>query len=248
MLSTLVIQSHRSPIPYPWLNRCLESVRTWSEDNGYQYQFLGDELFDLVSDKIIKKTQDQKVIATDLARLLVMQKALSEGVDRVVWLDADFLIFDPINFVLTQESYAVGREVWVQLDNKKKLRAFKKVHNAFLMFQQGNVFLEFYIETASKLILQNKGAMPPQFIGPKLLTALHNIALFPVMECAGMLSPLVIKNIVCGGGDALRLFLEKSMQTISGANICCSSIENEQLSELIVVDLVNTLLSANKIC
>ena len=47
---TLVIQSHRMPLPAPWMQRCLDSVRTWAEARGFDYRFLDDELFDLVPD------------------------------------------------------------------------------------------------------------------------------------------------------------------------------------------------------
>jgi hypothetical protein len=107
---------------------------------------------------------------------------------------------------------------------------FKKVHNAFLMFCQGNGFLDFYVETAERLLWQQQGGMPPQFIGPKLLTALHNVCQLPVMESAGMLSPQVIKDLVQGRGEALRRFVERSPAPIAGANLCISSQEREEVS------------------
>ncbi|WP_455221807.1 hypothetical protein [Kaarinaea lacus] len=230
MSNTLVIQSHRSPLPYSWLDLCLESVRCWCELNRFVYRFLGDDLYDFLPEKAREKVVHQKVIASDLARLRVIQDALSKGYETVVWLDADFLIFDPVKFILPDESYAVGREVWVQHDKQCKLKVYKKVHNAFLMFRSGNSFLEFYMETAERLLRQNQGGMPPQFIGPKLLTALHNITQLPVMESAGMLSPLVVKDVVAGRGEALQLFVGHSTQPVSGANLCISSRAREEVT------------------
>jgi len=245
MDKTLIIQSHRSPLPYSWLNACLDSVRIWSEQYKFEYRFFGDELFDLVAENIIQKTQSQKVIRSDIARLLLIRKSLNEGFSRVVWLDADFLVFAPDEFILPNKPYAIGREVWVQLDNKRKLRVYKKVHNAFLMFCRGNSFLDFYIETAQKLVIQNQGLMPPQFIGPKLLTALHNISILEVMEKAGMLSPLVIKDCINGEGNALNLFRKNSPQSVSGANLCCSSIKNGQVSISEMESLIKSLMSSS---
>ncbi|WP_455202601.1 hypothetical protein, partial [Kaarinaea lacus] len=165
MSKTLVIQSHRSPLPFPWIAQCLESVQHWCALKQYEYQFLGDELFDCLPENLMEKVEDQKVIASDLARLNVLQKAISKGYETVVWLDADFLIFDPNNFILPDESFAVGREVWVQRDKQGKLKVYKKVHNAFLMFHRENSFLDFYAESAERLLRQNQGGMPPQFIG-----------------------------------------------------------------------------------
>ncbi|MBT8438641.1 MAG: hypothetical protein KJO91_02860, partial [Gammaproteobacteria bacterium] len=149
----------------------------------------------------------------------------------VVWFDADFVVFNESKLQLPDTNYALGREVWVQKDKNNKLRAYIKVHNAFLLFRKGNVFLDFYIETANRLLDLNEGNVPPQFIGPKLLTALHNIAHCPVMETAGMLSPLVITDILNGEGKALELFSKASFEPLYAANLGASVVSNEGLTE-----------------
>lgn len=242
MPDTLIIQSHRTPLPYPWIKRCLESVRYWCELNQYEYRFLGEELFDSVPKSLLQKTQDQTAIATDLARLLVLQDALKQNYQTVIWMDADFLIFKASEFVLPDQSYAVGREVWVQQDKYGKLKVYKKVHNAFLLCRQGNSFLDFYADTAQRLLAQNQGPMPPQFIGPKLLTALHNLTALPVLETAGMLSPMVIKDMLKGEGPALDLFKAQSPQPITAANLCISSCRKNKVSDQEMEQLIETLL------
>ena len=244
---TLVIQSHRLPLPYPWLAPCLDSVRRWSESNQYAYRFLDDALFDAVEGDLLAKVTHRKVIAADLARLKVLQQALREGHETVVWLDADFLIFDPVGFVLPDGPYAVGREVWVQHDPQGRRKVYKKVHNAFLMFRRGNGFLDFYVETAERLLRQNQGRMPPQFIGPKLLTALHNVCQLPVMEAAGMLSPLVIKDLIQGRGEALECFVEHSPAPIAGANLCISSHERQELSSEEMAQIIGLLIGKSAV-
>ena len=270
---TLVIQSHRSPLPYTWLAPCVASVQNWAKQESYDYQFIGDALFDTLPQWILEKTRAQKVIATDLARLKCLQQFLSAGYQRVVWLDADFLIFAPDNFQLPApgqlaEKYALGREVWVQpkpaeqkveqkagqepTKNKAtKFKAYKKVHNAFLLFDaefgQRNSFLDFYTAHAERLLEQITGPMPPQFIGPKLLTALHNVVQCPVQENAGMLSPWVINDILAGGGPALTLFRDKSPQPLAGANLCSSLSASDALSVRALEKVVTQLLSQGRI-
>jgi hypothetical protein len=238
---TLVIQSHRSPLPYGWIQQCLESVEAWSEGNGYEYHYLGDELFDRVEDGLKQKIAKQRVITSDLARLLVIQEMLQAGYQRVIWLDADFLIFDPINFVLPCDDCAVGREVWVQKNKRGKLKVYKKVHNAFLMFCRGDSFLDFYVDTSKRLLIQNSGSMPMQFIGPKLLTAMHNVAILPVMESAAMLSPMVIKDLLLGQGAALELFSRNSSVSPAGANLCTSSCDSNEVSGFEMQQLIELL-------
>jgi len=245
MSKTIVIQSHFLPLPTDWLQTCIDTVRHWANINKFEYKFIDDELFNYVSEKVTQKTKDQIVVATDLARLKVLQAFLEKNYETVIWCDADFIIFNPQQFKLPNEPYALGREVWVQEDmNKsKRLSVNSKVHNAFMMFRKGNVFLDFYAETAEKLIMKNTGTMPPQFIGPKLLSALHNIAQCPVLETAGMLSPLVVQDIAKGGGEALELFVKKSPNSIHAANICNSLYQRGEYSTDTVTKCISALIS-----
>lgn len=249
MKSTIVLQSHRTPLPFLWLSRCVDSVSQWAEANNFDYRFIGDELFDDIDTELLEKTANQKVIATDLGRLQWLKKLLSEGYETVVWCDTDFLIFDPEKFVLPTakelpERYALGREVWVQNDAKKidKLKSYKKVHNAFLLFRSGNNFLDFYIENADRLLKKITGTMPPQFIGPKLLTAIHNVIQCPVMESAGMLSPLVVRDISVGGGAALQQFKRDSQTPVYAANLCSSLAGDDLLSDSVMNAAIDQLL------
>ena len=242
MSQTLVIQSHRDPLPFAWLQRCLDSVVDWARRNDYDYRYLDDAIFEPLAQDLLDKTRAQRVIASDLARLVSLQRGLAEGYECVVWCDADFLIFDPGHFVLPQTAYALGREVWIQQDRQRKLRSYVKVHNALLMFRSGNPFLDFYRETAERLLRQNQGAMAPQFIGPKWLTAVHNISLCPVMENAAMLSPLVMRDCLAGGGPALDLFRQKSTYVAAGANLSSSLCETEGLDENDMNRLIDRLL------
>jgi hypothetical protein len=242
MPDTLVIQSHRAPLPYAWVGRCLDSVQDWCARNRYDNRFLGDELFSYVPAALLRKTRAQPVIATDLARLRVLQAALDEGYRAVVWLDADVLVFDTGAFVLPDAGYAVGRETWVQPDGQGRLRVYRKVHNAFLLCRRGNPFLAFYADTAERLLALNEGTMPPQYLGPKLLTALHNIARLPVLESAGMLSPALCRDLLLGAGPALDLFRRHAVRPLAAANLCISSCERGEVSAEDMARLVEVLL------
>ena len=244
MSRTIVLQSHKRPLPSEWIGTCLHSVKSWAMLNDFEYHYYDDRLFDFIDDALFKKLSKQLVIATDLARLKLLQSYLAKGYETVIWCDADFLIFSPEKFKLLPDSYALGREVWIQQNSRSsKLVSKIKVHNAFMMFRQNNTFLDFYAETAERLLNLNEGSMSPQFIGPKLLSALHNITQCPVAENAGMLSPLVIKDISSGGGPALDLFLIKSKGDIAAANLCNSLYHKNETTLDEIVACMNTLLS-----
>ncbi|MCP3689565.1 MAG: hypothetical protein GY784_14245 [Gammaproteobacteria bacterium] len=220
------------------MQACLESVQNWARHNQFEYRFVGDEaLFASLSAGLLDKTEGQRIIATDLGRLYLLQDGLKEGYRTVIWCDADFLVINPDSFTVPESAFALGREIWVQRGESGRLRSYKKVHNAFLMFRQGNHFLDFYIDTAARLLSLNQGSVPPQFIGPKLLTALHNIVVCPVMENAGMLSPLVMQDLLNGGGDAMALLKQKSSCRIDGANLS-ASLSHETGDMQRVIDLL----------
>ena len=251
MTSTLVIQSHTNPLPFAWLDRCIDSVKKWSDAQQFNYQWLGDELFTYVEPSLLNKTADQAVVATDLARLVAIQKSLAQY-ERVIWIDADFLIFNPKDFVLPDQQslpmgYSLGREVWVQHaeQDPTKLKAYVKVHNAFLLFDRGNSFLNFYIDHAKQFVREYDGVIPPQFVGPKLLTALHNVLQCPVLETAGMLSPLVMRDILSNGESnaALSLMKNRSKVPLAGANLCSSLTDKEGFSEPQMTELIDRLTS-----
>ncbi|MBQ0720456.1 MAG: hypothetical protein KBT88_07835 [Gammaproteobacteria bacterium] len=257
MPSTLIIQSHCKPLPHPWLAPCINSIKSWAKNEGFDYQFIGDEIFETLVPWVLEKTQAQRVIATDLARLKCLQQKLLSGYERVVWMDADFLIFAPERFHLPTyselpENYALGREVWIQpkdlgenQSHKKspKYKVYTKVHNAFLLFAQGNAFLDFYTAHAERLLKKVSGPIPPQFIGPKLLTALHNVVQCPVQESAAMLSPWVIRDILGNGGPALDLFRAKSNDAAAGANLCSSLSDSAALVDQAMDKVIARLLS-----
>jgi hypothetical protein len=85
--------------------------------------------------------------------------------------------------------------------------------------------------------------MAPQFIGPKWLTAVHNIAHCPVMESAAMLSPLVMRDCIAGQGEALRLFRSKSPVAPAGANLSSSLTELEGFTDAEMQALIDILLA-----
>jgi hypothetical protein len=244
MTGTLVIQSHRTPLPARWMEKTIHSVKTWTASRHYDYRFLGDELFDALPSGVLRKTRTQPVVATDLARLKALQSSLRDGYQTVIWCDADFLIFLPGEFDLPPDNFGLGREVWIQRDSRSgKPRAYVKVHNAFLFFRKGNAFLDFYLDSAERLINTHEGPFAPQFLGPKLLTAIHNIVQCPVVESAGMLSPLVMKDLLNGSGPFLDLFREHMQHPIAAANLCGSLTANGEMSDHEMSDVIDLLLT-----
>ncbi len=244
MADVVVIQSHRSPLPAPWYDACIASVSSWAAGRGFAYRWLGDELFAPLAAELRARLAARPVIASDLARLLSLRSALEEGFAAAIWMDADTLVLRPEALEVPPSDHAFGREVWVQQSAKGRLRSYEKIHNAFLKFAAGNPVLEFYIYAASRLLERHRGPMVPQLIGPKFLATLDNIIEFPVLEEAAVLSPLVIEDLLAGGGPALELFLAGSRAAPAAVNLCGSMVAAGELSDEQMSAVISLLTAA----
>ena len=221
LIDTLVLQSHRQPLPAAWLERCLTSVRDWAADCGFGYEFLGDELFEGVPQAVLANTGERLTARSDLARLLRIAERLDVGARRVVWLDADVLIYKPEALQLPSVDFAVGRECWLSLsgDTPKIGRA---VHNAVLLFERGNPLLDFYCWSAEHMLTRHNGPMVPQLVGPKLLTLLHNAIELPVLESVGVASPTLIESLARAERDLLALVDQAHGGQLAALNLSAS--------------------------
>ncbi|MEM8766156.1 MAG: hypothetical protein AAGE43_01830 [Pseudomonadota bacterium] len=232
-------------------------MRRWASVHGFDYQFLGDELFAELSPELWAKTRKQPVVAADLARLLMLEKLLAEGAERVVWIDADVLVLDAETFALKDADALFGREVWVQRSGSR-LKTYRKIHNAFMAFRAGDPVLPFYRFSAERIlrayepiaageasgeneVLREVPTLPPQLIGPKLLTHLHNAIGFDVQENAAMLPPLVSRELLTEPGAACAAFAAESAVAPLAVNLCGSAAASGELDHDDVSRLVARL-------
>ena len=219
----LVIQSYRTEAVPAWIERCLTSVRDWAAGNDWQYRFMGDEILDLVPKWYHERAQGRLPVITDLGRLLAVRDALDNGMDTVVWIDADVLVFDPDGFDPTpSNAYAFAREVWVQPASRGGFKVFRNVHNAACAFRRGNAMLDFYIHACLSIMECMEGPPAPQIVGPKLLTALHNIIGFRLLPQVGAFSPLTLGAIAEDGGPVLDLYRRHARGPARAVNLCLS--------------------------
>lgn len=231
--STLVIQSCSEAQLDGWMGQCVASVQGWADARGFDYHFVGDEIFRLVPDWYLAKVGHRRPVATDLARLKLLQMALQEGYQEAIWLDADVLVFDRGLQLGFDGSCAFGQEVWVQ-EHEGRMAARRNVHNAVAVFRQGCVVLPFLIHTVESLIRRvHAEHIAPQMVGPKLLGALHSICDFALLPQVGALSPAVVQDICAGRGAALDLLRRKSEVKPQAVNLCASLIDDEAAEQVI---------------
>jgi len=244
-----VLQSHRQPLPHPWLATALESVRAWAAHQGYSYRFIDDELFTELTAAERAHCGSQLVVASDLARLRWCQRLLREGATRVVWCDADTLIFDPEAMALSTEPCAFGRELWLQHDaaSTNKLKLYKKIHNAFMQFNAEDPVLDFYTYAAGRLIdnhtrLSNS-PMVAQLAGPKFLSHLHNVLGFAVLEGAQVVSPVLARALLEQDARVLARYADATIQPPAAVNLCGSEVQAGALTDQQLRALIDLLMT-----
>jgi hypothetical protein len=239
-MNTVVYQSYKPDGGPAWIRRCLDTVRGWALSRGFDYEFIGDEIFDRVPGWYRDRAANRIPVITDLGRLLLARDFLTQGYERTIWLDADVLVFDPdgLDIAVTEE-YAFGAELWVQKGTTGKWQIHRNVHNAISVFTAGNSFLDFYIHACRSVVGRLEGGTPPQIVGPKLLTTLHNIIGFPLIAEVGMLSPPVLRDIAAGSGPAFDLLKEHTPGSLAAANLCSSLVGTARDGVAVTDELVD---------
>lgn len=222
-LKTIVVQSH-APLVSDVVGMATQSVQAWAEANGFDYALRHDDIFDLIPFACVRAAGTRMQMAVDIARLAWLQRQLDDGWARVVWLDADVFVFRPDMLdVDVADGYAFGREHWIQPDKAGKLKIFNNVHNALLVFTpKGRATLDFYYQQAERLLLAAGPNVPAQLVGPKLLTALHNVVRFPLIDSVGMASPRVLADLAKGGGQAWDMLENAHTGKLAALNLSTS--------------------------
>ena len=238
MERVLVLQSFHEAAVTGWIGRCVASVQAWCEQQGYAYRQCHDELFERLPDWYASKVGGRKPIAADLARLLWIREELASGrYDLVAWLDADTLVISPQSLSLQAHSSCVfGQEFWVQ-GEPGAYRVRKNVHNAYCAFRQDCPILPFLIEAVQRMVRRvDPQYIAPQFVGPKLLTHLHNTVGFELDARFGALSPEVVAGLLAEELEPYRLMQQNMPTGLMAANLCLSlqaETADEEMSRLI---------------
>lgn len=218
----------------------MASVQRWASTQGYEYRFIGDALLEMVPDWYRTKVAHRGPIVTDLARLLWIREILAaEDVDQVIWLDADTVVFFPAELeVQIDRTCVFGREYWLQLNRKGKQQTYKNVHNAYCAFRKDCPVLAFLIFSIERMVAQvDAEAIAPQFVGPKLLSSLHNIVGFQADDRFGAISPLLAQTLLAADAQPEAILKNHTPNGMYAANVCLSladEIPHEHLVELLL--------------
>lgn len=226
-MRVLVLQSDKPPPRAAWRRICLASVRSWARAQDYQYRFIGDELFDPIPQHLRQACRGVVLPLTDIGRLLWLNQMLDDGWDRVIWLDADILIFDP---ALRIEAEAVGREIWISKGVRDGFRAAESVNNCVLSMAAQSPLLGRLLDATLAKAATFRAPPHPRTLGPDLLRRLHGAQPLPMAPDIAMASPPMILGLANGHPAALAAHRSAWKGPLRAANLCGSLIEDDELA------------------
>lgn len=222
-VSTLVLQSYRTHNVAPWIERCMGTVAAWASSRGYAYERLDDALFRGVPAWYRERVEEQILPMTDLARLLVTRDRLGSGWKRVLWVDADVVVFAPEAFAPDlSEGCLMCAEIWVARNRFRAVHYTPKVNNAVLGFTAGEPRLDRLIEASLTTVRESEGLVHKIAVGTRLLTAIHAREPWPLLREVAMISPLLAHSLFDGGSRIVRGFMRRMGAPLTSANLCAS--------------------------
>lgn len=229
----------------------MASVKDWSRKRGFEYKFIDDKIFEYAPDWYREKVKDNVQLVSDLSRLVLAKRFLAEGYERVIWMDADLLIFDPQNFSAeTTGGVYFCREIWVDADLGGNIIHQKKINNSVSVFHQGNVFLDFYIDACLKLV-RTREKIPHVLVGTTFLTALQKIYPFGQITNVGIISPALTYDLLTGSTAFLKKYRKWHGAPVYAVNLCGSmqhhTFCNLEIDDTATVKVVEKLLEQKRL-
>lgn len=223
-MKTVVYQSFRTTRVPSWIAACMESVRAWAKANGYDYNFTDDSFLELAPGWYRERCAGEICPLTDLCRLLLARQLLASGYERVIWIDADMLVFDPQALrVELPRGFAFCLELWPRLDDQGQLQCDTRANNSITAFLKGNVHLEFFIDSALR-IAASKEQVGKLAISTSFLTGLAHLMPMPLLRNVGIFSPMLVHDIASGSGQHLKSYAACLPAPLAAANLCQSLV------------------------
>jgi hypothetical protein len=219
-MKTLVIQSYRANDVPEWIGGCLESVRGWARDQGFDYQLAGDDSFRLCGEDYLARVGENIRSITNLSRLMLVQQAHAAGYDRAIWFDADIFVFAPEQLRIDLTSrYAFARETWVSRSAPDEWTAFSGVNNSVFVCMAEEPDLEWLIST-TRHIARHRQISSNYQVGGDLIKGMHASLDFQVVENVGMFSNHVVVALARGEEAVMHAQARFHGRPVYAANLC----------------------------
>ena len=213
----------------------MESVQRWAALHDHEYRFYDDDIFDLLPPWYREAVSGRMLPMSDLARLKAARRLLAEGIDRVIWIDADVIVFDAHSlFIDTYDGFAVCPEIWIRKHWGAPVSE-RRFNNAVLVFDRDNAFLDFYIYATEARVRAGTSTLTDWAVGPEFLTPLNAVLPLPCIDGVGLFSPLVLHGIANRDPKWVERYSRDFGRKVYAANLC-GSAANKRIDDVSVTD------------
>jgi len=191
-------------------------------DNGWEYERLDDAFFDFAPVWARRRCAGNIYALTDICRLQWLRMQLHRGYERVIWADADILIFSSVRLdVTTRNGHAFARELFLSTDREGQVKAIEGINNALMVFERNQSVLDTYLTAClERLRSLPAGPVPRTELGPELLADMANNKPLDTMNGIGLFTPAIMRQIAFGGGPLTMLSDKLPPGPLGAANLC----------------------------
>jgi hypothetical protein len=221
--TTVVLQAYEAPDTPTWIARCLDSVRRWSIERGHDYELLSDGFFARSPVWFRERCGNQGGPVTDLSRVLLMQDLFGRGYQKVIWVDADVLVFDSTALEVNIGSgFLALYEITLGIGPNGEVNVSgPTVNGAVLAATSGSVVFDFYRHAIEENVRNFRGQEIPRTIaGPEMLTRIAQVVPIECLTTVGLFTPAMLGEIARGEDRLARIFAERFGYRVAAANLC----------------------------
>lgn len=218
-----VLQSFRTVDVPSWITRCMDSVRQWALSQGWDYIVLDDRFLDLPPDWVRERCGSNLYAVTDVARLIWAQDVLSGDYQRVIWVDADVVVFDPVGLARHVEAvreHGFARELFLHISGRSTDPRWG-LNNALMVFDRHAPVLADYLQMClERLEGCRDGEVPRTAMGPTLLQQLDAAGRLHRIEGVSLFTPAMLEPFAAGRDALMRKYLSHCPVPPAAANLC----------------------------
>lgn len=201
----------------------MTSVQQWAQLQGWHYLFLDDRFLDLPPAWARKRCGGNLYAITDIARLIWAQQTLAEKYDRVVWVDADMLVFDPAGLthhVVSAPDHGFARELFLRAKGHHTEPQWG-INNALMVFDRQTPVLAEYLRIALEILAGYRdNEVPRTAMGPTLLNQLDITRSLHRIEGIGLFTPAMLEPFSIGRDRLMQEYLSHCAEPLTAANLC----------------------------
>lgn len=222
-MNTIVLQSFRTRDVPEWLALCMNSVKDWATASGYAYHCLDDRFFEFAPAPVHERCAGNLYAITDICRLRWMQQELDAGWQRVVWLDADVLVFAPrLLDIATRSGHGFAHEVFLHVRDNGEFSVMEGCNNALMVFEaRGRAMLDRYVDASmARLDALPAGTVPRTALGPGLLKEWLQQESLELIDGIGLFSFAIMHQIGEAAGTLPGECARRSRRPLAAANLC----------------------------